>query len=167
MLATPHMLVGAAVARKLGTGPAGLTAAFLSHFVLDFVPHLDSHRLLGAPVGGPTKPEAVMAICDFLIGCGLLVWLARHRAQGRAVLLGGLMGVLIDLLDNVPPWSHFVQQWPGTLWLSEFHHRFQHNVRPDQWALGFGAQLAVMIAALWILRPSIRLLPELHSRKEE
>ncbi len=43
--------------------------------------------------------------------------------------------------------------WPGTAWLSVFHHSFQHNVTPAQWPLGIATQLVVVAIALWVCLP--------------
>jgi hypothetical protein len=36
--------------------------------------------------------------------------------------------------------------------LSAWHYFIQHNVTPEQWLLGVGTQVAVIVLALWVIR---------------
>ena len=145
------MMAGAAIGKLTRRPWLAFPAAFASHFLLDRVPHLDSHALFGVQHGGPTGLEAGTAIADIAVGVVLVVW-AVGRQPGRRVMLGSaFFGVLIDLVDNVPPWGVWFTNWAGTAWLSTFHHAFQHNVTPAEWPLGVGTQLAVIAAALGVI----------------
>jgi hypothetical protein len=72
MMATPHMMAGAAIGKAVGRPWVALPIAFVSHFLLDAVPHLDSATLYGVKHAGPTVPEAAIAIADFVLGCLLV-----------------------------------------------------------------------------------------------
>ena len=152
MLATPHMAAGAAIGKLLRKPSLAYPAAFASHFLLDRVPHLDSHRLFGRATAGVTTGEVTMAAIDTVAGIALVFWASREQPLRRVILGAALFGILIDLIDNVPPWGDWFSAWPGTAWLSTFHHAFQHNVARDQWLLGFGTQIAVVAVSLWVLR---------------
>jgi hypothetical protein len=123
--------------------------AFLSHFLLDYVPHLDSHALFGRP-GGLTFPETIMGLIDGLVGIGLVLWIVRGQPARRVMLGAATFAILIDVLDNALPWGAWFRVWSGTAWLSAFHHGFQHNLTPAQWPLGVVTQGAVVALALWI-----------------
>lgn len=151
MLAVPHMMAGAAIGKVLRRPQLAWPVAFASHFLLDFAPHLDSHALFGVKHGGPTGPETAMAIADMVLGVVLVGMIAARHPQRRVILGGALFGILIDLVDNVPPWGIWFRTWPATAWLSQFHHSFQHNVTPAQWPLGVATQVAVMAIALWVI----------------
>lgn len=43
MLETPHVLIGAAIATKVGNPFLAIPLAFASHFVLETVPHWNPH----------------------------------------------------------------------------------------------------------------------------
>ncbi len=152
MMATPHMLAGAALGRLTRRPWLAYPAAFASHFLLDYTPHLDSHALYGVAGGGPTAPEAAIGITDFVVGAALIAWLAWRRADRRVILGGALFGIIIDLVENIPPLGAWFRTWAGTAWLSAWHHALQHNVTPEQWALGVGTQVLVVAIALWALR---------------
>lgn len=153
MLAAPHMLAGAAVGKALRRRPwLALSAAFGSHFLLDFVPHIDSHGLFGIKGGGLTRPEVAMATLDTLLGIALVLY-AVGRHPGRGVMISAAFAaIVIDLLDHVPPFSAWFGPWPGTSWLSSFHHECQHNVAPANWLVGFATQIPVVGFCLWSIR---------------
>ncbi|MGD9495219.1 MAG: hypothetical protein AB7Y46_02800 [Armatimonadota bacterium] len=157
MMATPHLLTGAAVARVLRRPVLALPAAFASHFVLDMMPHLDSNDLFGMPGHGPTQLEASVAVADFIFGSAVVVALCARRRWGRIALLGAFFGMLIDLVDNMPPWGEWFSAWPGTAWLSQVHHGIQPELDPSQLVLGFGTQLAVIAIGVAVLRRRERL----------
>lgn len=152
MMATPHMFAGAAIGKLTRRPWIAYPTAFASHFLLDYTPHLDSHGLYGVPVGGPTVPEAAIAIADFVVGALLIGWLVWRQADRRVILGGALFGILIDLVEHMPLLGHWFMTWPGTAWFSAFHHGIQPHVAPHEWLLGFGTQLLVILAALWIIR---------------
>ncbi len=153
MTATPHILTGAAIGKVLRRPWLAWPVAFVSHFLLDFTPHLDSHAIYGVEQGGPTAPEAALGILNFTFGAVLIVWLLRRQPDRRVVLGGALFGILIDLIATIPPLGAWFKTWPGTAWLGVFHHSFQHNVTPAQWPLGIATQLVVVAIALWVCLP--------------
>ena len=166
MMATPHMFAGAAIGAATRRPWLAYPAAFASHFLLDYTPHLDSHALYGVPGGGPTVPEAAIGIADLVLGALLIGWLvwrqaglwrweatACGRRAGRRVILGAaLFGIVIDLIELSPGLGPWFKIWPGTAWFSAWHHAIQHNVTPEQWPLGVGTQVAVIALALWVIR---------------
>jgi len=151
MLATPHMITGAAIGKVTRRLWIALPVAFVSHFALDFIPHLDSHGLFGIKGGGPTHAEAAMAILDTVVGIALVLWAVGRQPGRRTMILAALFAAVIDLADNVPPWGPYFQAWPGTAWLSAFHHGHSHGLTAEHWLLGLSTQIAVTAIALWIV----------------
>ncbi len=153
MMATPHILTGAVAGKALASRPwLALPAAFAGHFVLDVVPHVDSHTFFGVAQGGPTVPEAGIAVADSILGCVIVALLTRSRPWRAMALWGAFCGTVIDLADNLPPWGDWFSTWPGTAWLSDFHHGIQPHLTPHQWLLGFGTQLVTIATMVWLLR---------------
>ena len=150
MMATPHMVVGAAIGHALARPWLAYPAAFPSHFQPDLVPHLDSHALFGVEHGGPTHLEAAAGGTDSLIGA-VAVGLVAARQPPRRVMVGGaLFGILMDLAGYIPPSGTWFQNWAGTAWLTGFHHRIQHSPAPAHWPVGAGTQAATVAVALAI-----------------
>ena len=167
MLATPHAIAGAAIGKGLRRPWLALPAALASHFLLDWTPHLDTHALFGAATGGPTRAESLGALADTIVATALVLWAIRRQRLRRLMLASAFCAVAIDLIDNVPPWSAWFRAWPGTAWISAFHHGTQHNVTPAQWPLGFGVQILVVGVALWvILRPDRKVEVDCDEKRE-
>jgi hypothetical protein len=150
MLATPHLLTGAAIGKTLRRPWLAWPAAFGSHFLLDDTPHLDSHALFGVAHGGITRAEAMMGIADLLLGIALVTWAVRQRPERRVMLGGAFFAILIDLLHNIEPLGRWFEALPRSTWLWTFHRGFQHNVTPAEWPLGVGTQLITVVIALWV-----------------
>ncbi|MBD3291387.1 MAG: hypothetical protein GF393_00575 [Armatimonadia bacterium] len=159
MMATPHLLVGAAAGRILHRRPwAAISVAFASHLVLDATPHLDSNDLYGSATGW-TGPEVSIAVTDFLLGCAVSLIVSRGQLWRRTALWAAFSAIVLDLVNTIPPVGPWFVAWPGTAWLDRFHHGIQPDVSPDNLLLGFGTQAAVIAVGLWVLlrRRAIRL----------
>jgi len=75
----------------------------------------------------------------------------KRRSYEDSVMLGGaLFGILLDLIEYVPPIGPWLQHWSGAAWLTGFHHSIQHNLIPAHWPLGGGTQAAVLAVGLAI-----------------
>jgi hypothetical protein len=151
MMATPHILAGAAVAKVARRPWLAWPAAFGSHFLLDYVPHIDSHTVYGMPGEEPNTTEAAIAIVDFVIGAALVTWLVWRRPERRLVLVGGLCGILIDLIEVSPGLGPWFKHGAGTEWLSTWHHAIQIRLEPAYWPVGIATQVVVIGAALKVI----------------
>ena len=151
MMATPHLLTGAAAGAVLHSRPwVALPLAFASHFVLDATPHLDSNDLYGSPTGW-TWPEVGIAVADFMLGCAVVLLISAGQPWRPMALWGAFCAIVIDPVNTIPPLSTWFVSWPGTAWLDRFHHGIQPYVSPDNLLLGFGTQALVIAGALWLL----------------
>jgi hypothetical protein len=151
MMATPHVLAGAAIGRGLRRPWLAWPVAFGAHFLLDLTPHLDEHAMFGVDHGGPTPLEATAGILTFVFGLALVAWLVRRQPDRRVMLGGAIFPILIDVIEKVPPLGPRFMAWPGTAWITAFHHAFQHNVTISQWPLGIGTQVAAVALSLAVL----------------
>lgn len=147
-MATPHMIAGAAIGKVVRPPWLALAAAFASHSLLDIVPHLDS----GAFFEEPAPTLVAVTALDVLIGASVVLFAAHRAPRRRAMVWAAFFAVVIDLVDNVPPWNAWFHAWPTGAWINSFHHGTQHSVAPDQWPLGVATQIAVLALALWVLR---------------
>ena len=153
MMALPHMLAGAAIGKLVRRPWVAYPAALASHFVLDVVPHLDPHGMFGAPRGGLTVSEATVSGADFVLAAVLITWLAWRQPERGVILGAAFCAIIIDLVNNVPPWGHWFRMGRYTGGISTWHHGIQHNLKPDQWPLGISTQLVVCALSLWAIWP--------------
>lgn len=131
MTASAHALVGAAIATKIANPAIGLPICFLSHFVLDKIPHWDvmyRHQ---------TKTRRFILVgtaLDLALGYLLILvfFSIAHQPPLSYLLLAAFISQLPDFLEA--PYSLLKLQWP----FSYANYRLQHKIH-DIW---FNARLA-------------------------
>jgi|WetSurMetagenome_2_1015567.scaffolds.fasta_scaffold563341_2 hypothetical protein len=104
MIIACHILVGAAIAQNTHNPALGLLFAFLSHYVLDFIPHEEYIRsfkeLAKKPMGDVFK-----LIFDFSLAVAIVLIFSENKLLAVA---GGLLGASPDI-DNLfflfPNWA--------------------------------------------------------------
>jgi hypothetical protein len=133
MMATTHILTGAAVAKVLRRPQWAWPGAFLSYFILDALPHINAEQCFAFPAKG------VVAVIDVSLGLGLVAWLMREQAD-QGVMRGGVAVVLlVGLVSNA---SHLLR------WFS----RLMPEPHVGNIVVDIAMQLAVLVAALVILQ---------------
>jgi len=152
MLIIPHVLTGAVIARKINKPLIALPLAVASHFLLDTFPHLDSHGMFGIDGAGQMPMEKVSAVVDTALSVAIILWAVWRLPNRWYLVLGGFCGALPDLIYHVSPWGPWFHELPVFKQIGEFHAWVNYGVGWDQWVIGFGTQLIVIILMLWILR---------------
>lgn len=150
MLATPHIIGGGAVGKIARRPWIAFPLALGLHFVLDAVPHIDTHGLFGSP-NGLTRPEVIWAAVDSLLGIALVILLVGRRPGWKVMYGAALFGILPDFA-HVPPVSGWFDNTPSMHWFGSFHHWVQHNVPPSHWLLGLSTQIVFLAIAIRIIR---------------
>jgi len=147
MLITPHLLAGAAIGSLFSQMPAVVIIALLSHYSLDYLPHLDQGSL-----NFSERKKYFWAGIDFLAGLmilGCLFW--QHRLGQATIYWGAAVAILPDLLDNLPFFSDWLHHyWPFGL-IFRFHEWLQEPGKRYQFTWGIISQLLVVGISLWIL----------------
>jgi hypothetical protein len=78
MILTCHLLVGAAVASKIPSIPLGLTLAFLSHYLIDFIPHYEYPiKQIRDSQWLKSGFDFLKVTADFILGFGLIFLFAK------------------------------------------------------------------------------------------
>jgi hypothetical protein len=136
MIATPHMLVGAAGALRARSVKGGLAIGVLTHLTLDAVPHRDYR--VGA-LGG-------LALTADLAAGTLAV--ARLSSGSEVVLAGALGGVLPDVVGL----AERALAISPTGWA---HATIHSDARPSPWRSAAIQSLTAVTAGL-VLRAAAR-----------
>ena len=104
MLETPHALLGAAIAVKLGNPALSIPLAFASHFILERVPHWNPH--LNAETDKyvkPTKNSTIIVVIDsslaLILGSASAFSQATKTTMVIGTLLSAFAAVLPDLIE--------------------------------------------------------------------
>ncbi|MEN6344539.1 MAG: hypothetical protein ABFE16_04490 [Armatimonadia bacterium] len=151
MFVTAHMLAGAAVGKILKRPWAAWPVAFVSHFVLDAIPHVDGGGFFGVAGGQPNAPMMALGVFDTLVGLGLVLWLLRGRPGFRLAFIAAIFATLPDLMDYVPPLNGWVHACPATSWITPVHDWFSNGLPGSRWLLGSSTQLAVAVLSILVL----------------
>lgn len=147
MIIIPHAVVGVAIGGVSRRPWLGLLAAFASHFALDMVPHLDA-AAIDHSHGMSSGPTVLICAGDAAVALALVLWMTRAQPHRRWLMWCAFTAVLIDLLDNIPPWNAVFRTWTGTAWLSALHGNLHYMITPSQWLLGLVTQCAAVAFAL-------------------
>lgn len=151
MFVTAHMLAGAAVGKVLKRPWLAWPTAFVSHFLLDALPHVDGGGIFGVAGGQPNTPMMALGVLDTLLGLGLVLWLLRGRPGFGLAFVAAIFATLPDLMDYVPPLNGWVHAWPATSWITPVHDWFSNGLPGSRWLLGSSTQLVVAVLSILVL----------------
>ncbi len=107
MTASNHAITGALIAAAISKPVIFLPLAFLSHFVLDMLPHFGYERAGYAEIF-KHKKTARLQICLDIIGLLILVWLIR--SENWLVFVAAVLAVSPDF---VWPYRYFILEKRG------------------------------------------------------
>ena len=135
MMATTHILAGAAVARLLRHPRWAWPGAFVSYFVLEAIPHVNIEQYLAYPQRGWAS------LVDVCVGLMVFALLARGKSDARLMIGGVAIVLLVGITKNA---SLLL------LWFSRLtaHPLFPHASH----IVGVLTQLAVLAWAISVLR---------------
>jgi hypothetical protein len=138
VLVTTHVLSGAVLGALAPDVPTALTRGFVSHFVLDAIPHW----------GCEPEEMLLIAVPDGLIGLvaiGAVGWAAKPSR--RCPVLAGVFGACLPDIDK--PSELFFGRSPFPRWFDRFHQVIQHE-RAHRWKreVATAAGMAVLAAAV-------------------
>jgi hypothetical protein len=139
MIATPHILVGAAGALKARSVGGALVIGALTHLALDAVPHRDYR--LGA-LGG------LVLTAD--LACGTLA-VARLSGGSEVLLAGALGGVLPDVVG-------LAERALGVFPTGWAHATIHSDSRPSRWCSA-AIQGLTAVTAVLVLRATAERAP--------
>lgn len=106
MTATAHALVSGAIAAAIGNPTVALPLAFVSHFLMDAVPHWD----IGTNWRARSKRNTgAIAIADTIIGFSLTYFMFAGKADPTVLLAAMVAGNLPDWLE-APYYIFFARQ---------------------------------------------------------
>ncbi|OGM13733.1 hypothetical protein A3A76_02420 [Candidatus Woesebacteria bacterium RIFCSPLOWO2_01_FULL_39_23] len=152
MLETPHVIVGAVIASKVGNPYLAIPLAFISHFVLEKVPHWNPHlNVETVKFGKVTSQSFRLVLLDSFIalisGLTIASWSLPNATQALTIIGASFFAVLPDLVEA----PYFFLNWKNNLikkWIG-FQKSLQVDTTP---AWGLLTQTITILTALWWLR---------------
>jgi len=169
MLFTTHAVVGAAIGAASPNIAIGFVGGFLSHHIIDAVPHFDQGSFYTVKAGPPYLGKArepyeahsfrvyrdwVMLFADWGVAAVLFtIFFALLPADLWApIVVGAFGGLLPDIIDSSPLWSKKLRsKLRGVFHYHRFHVYFHWTVAGNEGVLGFGTQTVLVALSLWYL----------------
>src|SRR3989344_5891707 len=149
MCQTPHILVAAAIGIMTRNPYYAFIAGFISHLVLDSIPHYDLESHFRA---SSHKIVVALAVSDFEFGFLVLFLFLYHRPSSirKLAYIGAFGGVILDLIDEVA--VRYV--WPGIRAtkvgraLHYLHKKFHSHEYREYWYFGIATQVGSFLGGL-------------------
>ena len=161
MLLAPHILVGAAVAARTANPILGIVFAFLSHFILDRIPHWEysAEPLRNIPAKGILYVAPILRRVALDITAGFIVLItavavSSHEIPFTAWALGGFFGILPDGLSFL----FFIRKkggrWGSILKIFYLFHQkvhFDKKMGLPPLRIGLSTQAIAILLALYFI----------------
>ena len=152
MLATIHLLVGAAIGKYIGAWPLALGAGFVSHFFLDALPHTDQATLKDPTERGSlTLTDLILVWLDLVIALVVLFVLSRSIKLAPSILAGALGGLAPDFAHPLYHIAPLLRTTRPFSWFYQFHRGVQRTTSKKNWLKGAIVELVFAIAAITLL----------------
>jgi len=148
MIITPHFLVGAALGTMVKSLPVAFALGVGSHLILDAIPHVDPGTFQEIIRGRWPRWFYYFTILDFA-ATFLIIYFFRHRPDFSLIIAGGLGGILIDIIDNIP--FPVLDEWPVFKQVHLVHQAFHYYIKKENWYWGIIGQVIVIGGSLWFL----------------
>lgn len=152
MLETPHALVGAAIAVKIGNPILSIPLAFASHFVLEKVPHWNPHlNKETEKYGKPTRQTTIIVIADSSLALILGSSIAFSQPT-ITMIIGTLLSSFAAVLPDLMEAPYFFLKARNSKFIKKWIH-FQKGIQVDAPPfLGILTQILTIAAVFFWLR---------------
>ena len=161
MLLAPHILVGAAVAASTSNPILGLLFAFLSHFILDRIPHWEysAEALKTIPTKGilyvaPILRRVALDITAGFVVLIVAVAISSDNIPFTAWAFGGFFGILPDGLSFLLFTRRKNGRWGKFLKIFYLFHQkahFDKKMGLPPLRIGLSTQAIAILLALYFL----------------
>jgi len=151
MIELPHTVVGATIAIKIGNPALALPLSFLSHFLVDLLPHWNPHIFKEKQKFGKISTSSkTIIVTDSLLSLiiGSLISLRAYPDWGGilTILMACFLAILPDLIEAPYFFAKFKN--PKLLNYINFHRHFQ--VKASFW-VGIITQIIVVVVCLYLI----------------
>jgi len=151
MLETPHVAVGAAIATKIPNPYIAIPLSFLSHLVLEKVPHWNPHIYTEMrKYGKVTRKSRTIIVVDAFLALFLGSYLASrvlpNTSHALTILFSCFASVFPDVVEI--PYYFFKNKWKLLKKWIDWERSIQCNAEP---LIGNLTQIITIFAAIvWI-----------------
>jgi hypothetical protein len=158
MFVTTHAAIGAVVGGSLANPYLALILGFISHFLVDMIPHGDEHMLNGFKSGSKVKRAVAYVTIDAIFAVyAILLILSNAPERLHDSMKWGIIGsVLPDLVVGVFELTRVKYLRRFTAWHHRNHHhligkyRHGHDI-PFKWGVGYQVVACVLLLKLAVI----------------
>lgn len=150
MLETPHVLIGAAIATKVGNPYLALPLAFLSHFVVEKIPHWNPHlNAEKKKYGHPTKKTTIIVAFDSTVALVLGSYLSYRVLPNTNLALTTFFACFLAVLPDVIEAPYFFLGINHNIFQQKWI-KFQKSLQNDAPLIpGLLTQLVIGVLSWW------------------
>lgn len=143
-----HVAVGAAVGSAFSNPVLAFLAGFLSHHLIDQIPHTDGGAFK-VNVKDFARDKRILAIValDIILLVAVVLAIFNFRGLNSSIIAGMFGGAFTDLLDNMPFWSPYLRKTFPVNYFHRFHEFFHFTIenKKYQW---FGVFIQFLLIAV-------------------
>lgn len=146
MISIAHLLLGALIGKSLNNVFVIALLSFVSHFILDALPHLDQ--------GSFKKKDEfelrdwLLVILDLAIGISLVIYFALKFTFWN-IVVGAFFAILPDLISGFAWFFNLNKSWIRTF--NEIHTKIGFKMTSELVLLGIFLEIALIVAVLIVL----------------
>ena len=170
MIFTTHAITGATIGVLTGNPILAFFLSWLSHYVLDSLPHFDQGSFYVKKDKGPAwvgikysekddkfrqgKRDWTILFLDFILAAVLGLYLLFNFPTNLWILLifGGLGGILPDIFDGSPFWKDKFKKTKIGKPFHNIHNFFHWPLSMKYLYFGIGIQIVVVAIDLFLIR---------------
>ena len=148
MILTPHLLLGAAIASKIEYAPAALLMAFLSHYFLDLIPHIEySIKNISEKQWQKSLPDILRVFLDFSFGMLLILIFSKNQPIIYICAFIALIPDSLTIINSIFP--NRILKIHNNIHRGKIHF-LKHKKISTFWRIL--SQLLVIIASIFLLK---------------
>ena len=169
MIFTTHAITGATIGVLSGNPILGFIFGFISHFVLDALPHFDQGSFYVDKDKGPAwlgakyednkkkfvanKRDWIILFIDFGVAgiIGLYLLFALPTNLWLLLIFGGLGGILPDVFDGSPFWRYKFRELKFGKIFHKVHSFFHWPLSMKYFYFGFFIQVVIVAVGLFLM----------------
>lgn len=168
MLFTTHALTGAAMGVLTQNPALAFVFGFISHHILDSIPHFDQGSFYIEKNKGPewagvvyeekkkfkVKRDWIVLFIDWFISGIFCLYIAIHLPlnQWMPLICGALGGLMSDILDVSPWWKEKFRKTRFGAAFHKFHHFFHWPLTVRYIYIGVGIQIIIAATDMWFIK---------------
>lgn len=151
MLELSHVAVGAALAIRIPNPLISIPLAFLSHFIVDYIPHWNPSLYTETEKSGkPSRKSNIIVLADVVLSLTLGFFIAfrfwPNSQRMASILLACFAAVAPDAVEGF--YFYLGMKMPFLKKLAKFQHEHQSTVRPLP---GLLTQIATILICFYLI----------------